>query len=87
MKTKKVPLRKCVVTKEQHPKQEMFRIVRTPENKVIVDLTGKANGHGAYLSKDLKVIDLAQKKKILDSVLEIKVEDTLYNELRELLKD
>lgn len=86
MVNKKVPLRKCVVTKEQHPKMEMFRIVRTPENNVIVDLTGKAKGHGAYISKDIKAIEMAQKKKILDGVLEIKVDDSLYDELKELLK-
>ena len=57
MVNKKIPLRKCVVTKEQHPKNEMFRIVRTNENEIIVDETanGKQKGHGAYLTKDLKV--------------------------------
>lgn len=34
IKVKKVPLRKCVVTNEQYPKMEMFRIVRTPEMKL-----------------------------------------------------
>ena len=88
MVNKKIPLRKCVVTKEQHPKNEMFRIVRTPENNIIIDDTasGKQKGHGAYLTKDLKVIDLAQKKHILDTALEIKVPDEIYDKLRELLK-
>ena len=52
MKTKKIPMRSCVVTKEKYPKMELVRVVRTPENDVIVDLTGKANGRGAYLKKD-----------------------------------
>ena len=86
MKEKKIPLRKCVVTKEQHPKQEMFRIVRTPENEVIIDPTGKAKGHGAYLLKNQKVIDLAEKKHILDDALEIKVSEEIYQSLRDLLK-
>lgn len=88
MKEKKIPLRKCVVTKEQHPKSEMFRIVRTPENEVVIDdsANGKLRGHGAYLTKDLKVIDLSQKKHILDAALEIKVSDEVYDKLRELLK-
>ena len=51
MKPKKVPLRKCVITNEQYPKMEMFRIVRTPENEVVIDLTGKVRGHGAYVCK------------------------------------
>ena len=83
---KKIPLRKCIVTKEQHPKNEMFRIVRTPENQVIIDPTGKAKGHGAYISKDLKVIELAKKKKVLDIALEIKVDDEVYELLKEQLK-
>ena len=44
LKVRKVPLRKCVATNEQHPKMEMFRIVRTPENEVVIDLTGKVRG-------------------------------------------
>ena len=55
MKTKKIPLRSCVVTREKLPKQELIRVVRTPEGSVIVDTTGKANGRGAYLKKDREV--------------------------------
>ena len=66
MKEKKIPLRKCVITGEQHPKGEMFRVVRTQDGNVVVDLTGKVRGHGAYVSKDKKVIELARKKKTLN---------------------
>ena len=72
MKTKKIPMRSCVVTKEKYPKMELVRIVRTPENEVIVDLTGKANGRGAYLKKDITVIEKAQKTKVLNSNKEYK---------------
>ena len=68
-KTKKVPLRKCVATNAQFPKKEMFRIVRTPEGEVKIDLTGKLNGHGAYLSKSMEAIELSRKKNILDRYL------------------
>ena len=50
MKTKKIPMRTCVITKEKLPKQELIRIVRTKEEKIIVDETGKANGRGAIES-------------------------------------
>ena len=63
---KKIPLRTCTVTKEKLPKQELIRVVRTPEGKIEIDLTGRLNGHGAYLKKDLSVIELAKKKKILN---------------------
>lgn len=87
MKVKKVPLRKCVVTNEQHPKMEMFRVVRTPEGNVILDLTGKARGHGAYVSKKKSAILASQKKKILDRHLEAPVPDSLYEELLNKLEE
>ena len=57
MKQRKIPLRTCVVTKESLPKQELLRIVRTPEKVVKVDETGKLNGKGAYIKKDLAVLE------------------------------
>ena len=86
MKTKKIPLRTCVVTKESLPKQELLRIVRTPEGNVIVDLTGKANGRGAYIKKDIEVLEKAKKSKVLERRLEIKIDDGVYDEIEEVLK-
>ena len=85
MKVKKIPMRSCVVTKEKLPKQELIRVVRTPEQQVIVDLTGKANGRGAYLKKDLIVFEKAKKSKVLDKILEIEVKDEIYEKLKETL--
>lgn len=87
MKVKKVPLRKCVVTNEQHPKMEMFRIVRTPENQVVIDLVGKVKGHGAYVCKKKSVIQMAMKKKLLNRHLEIEVPDTIFEELLKQLEE
>ena len=55
-KPKKIPMRKCVITGERFPKNELIRIVRTPEGNVVIDLKGKANGRGAYVSKSLAVV-------------------------------
>lgn len=79
---KKIPMRTCVITKEKLEKKQLIRIVRTPEKEVIVDLTGKANGKGAYLKLDLEVINKAEKSKALDRVLEVNVPKTIYDELR-----
>lgn len=87
VKIRKVPLRKCVATGEQHPKMEMFRIVRTPENEVVIDLTGKVRGHGAYLSKKKSAINLAKKKQILNHHLEIEVPEHIFEELLKLLEE
>ena len=83
-KVRKIPMRMCVVTREKFPKQELIRVVRT-DNGVIVDPTGKVNGHGAYLKKDLEVFEKAKKNKILDKILEVKVEEEVYDELNKLL--
>ena len=85
MKVKKIPMRSCVVTKEKLPKQELIRVVRTPNQEVIVDLTGKANGRGAYLKKDLVVFEKAKKSKVLNKILEIEVKDEIYEKLKETL--
>ena len=49
MKVKKVPLRSCIVTKERLEKRDLIRVVKTKEQEVLVDLTAKVNGRGAYL--------------------------------------
>lgn len=86
MKVKKTPMRSCVVTKEKYPKNELIRIVRTPENQVIIDLTGRANGRGAYLKNDLEVFKKAKKSKVLNRHLEIEITDSLFEELDKLNK-
>lgn len=85
MKERKPILRTCVVTKESLEKKDLFRIVRTPEKEVIIDLKGKANGRGAYLKKDKEVILKAKKNKILERQLEVEIPDSIYDELINLL--
>ena len=82
---KKIPMRTCVVTKEKLPKKELIRIVKTDDG-VIADETGKVNGHGCYIKRDLSVLELARDKKILESVLETEITDEVYENLKELIK-
>ena len=86
MKVKKIPLRTCVITREKLPKKELLRIVRTPEGKVIVDESGKMNGRGAYIKKDVTVLEQAKKKKILERHLECIIEESVYEDIEEKLK-
>ena len=86
MKQRKIPLRTCVVTKESLPKQELLRIVRTPEKVVKVDETGKLNGKGAYIKKDLAVLEKAMKSRILEKRLECKIEESVYEEIRNIIE-
>lgn len=82
MKMKKIPMRTCVITGEKLEKKELIRVVRTPEGEVNIDLTGKANGKGAYLKKDIEVINKAQKSNILGRKLEVEIPTSIYDELR-----
>ena len=81
MKVKKIPMRSCVVTNEKREKNDLLRVVRNNEGKVFVDDTLKANGRGAYLKKDKDVIEKARKSKALERHLEVKIEDSIYDEL------
>lgn len=86
MKVRKIPMRSCVITKEKLPKSELIRVVRTPLGEVIVDLTGKANGRGAYLKKDIEVFEKASKSKALNRYLEVEVKPEIFEQLKSLIK-
>ncbi len=86
MKVRKIPLRTCVVTKENLPKQELLRIVKNKEGEVKVDETGKLNGRGAYIKKDMAVLEQAIKTKILDKKLECEIGDNIYEELKKIIE-
>lgn len=83
---KKVPMRKCVATGEMKPKKELVRIVRSKEGEVSIDLTGKKSGRGAYLSKNKEAVLLAKKKNTLSNHLEVPINDSIYEELLELIE-
>ena len=85
MKTRKEIERTCVVTRETLRKDMLFRIVRTPEGNVEIDLKGKKNGRGAYLKKDKDVILKAQKNKILDKALNVEVPNNIYEDLLSMI--
>ena len=75
---KKIPMRRCVITREQFPKKELLRVVRTPEGNVEIDLTGKLNGRGAYLKKDIEVMKLAKKNGALNKALEVEIPEEFW---------
>ena len=78
-------MRTCVVTKEKCEKRDLVRIVKNKEGQVEIDLTGKKNGRGAYLKKDKEVFLKARNSKILDKVLEVDINEEIYEELNNLL--
>ena len=86
MKQKKIPLRTCVVTKEKLEKKDLLRVVKDNEGNVFVDETGKANGRGAYIKKDISVLEQAKKSKVLDRHLETTIDDEVYEELKNIIE-
>ena len=86
MKVKKIPLRTCVVTKESLPKKDLLRVVRMPDGKVVADETGKLNGRGAYIKRDLEVLEQAKKSKILAKKLECEIDDSVYESIRNIIE-
>lgn len=87
MKSKKVPMRSCVITREKLPKKELLRVVKTPDGKVLVDINGKMNGHGAYIKKDEMVLEKAKKSKMLEKILEVQIPVEVYDEISRIINN
>ncbi len=89
MKDRKIPMRTCAVTKLKEEKRNLLRVVRTPEGDVIVDTSehAKLNGRGVYVTKDLEVIDKAEKTKVLEKHLEVAIPSRIYGELRNIINN
>ena len=68
-KQKKIPQRKCIACQDRDAKRDLVRIVKNKEGQIFLDKTGKANGRGAYIKKDLSVLE--QAKKTMEASLEI----------------
>lgn len=83
---KKKPMRSCIVTLEKLEKKDLIRVVKNKDGEVFIDLSGKANGRGAYLKKDIDVINKCKKNKILDRKLEVVIPDSIYEELDSMVK-
>lgn len=67
-------------------KRELVRVVRTPEGEVLVDLTGKKSGRGAYVCPDENCLDLALKGDRLGKALEVRIEQSVAERLREEIR-
>lgn len=70
---KKIPLRQCVGCGEMKNKKEMIRVIKTAENEIVMDKTGKKNGRGAYLCNSKDCLETALKKKGLERSLKTSI--------------
>lgn len=82
---KKIPMRQCVGCGEMKPKKEMIRIIKTAEDEILLDTTGKKNGRGAYICPSLACLQQAGKNRGLERSLKAAVPkdilDTLMKEM------
>ena len=74
---RKIPERKCVGCTERRPKNELVRVLRTPEGEIGVDRTGKKSGRGAYLCRSSACFAKAVKARRLQTALECEIPDTV----------
>ncbi|CAH0119852.1 MULTISPECIES: YlxR family protein [unclassified Paenibacillus] len=83
MRPRKIPLRKCVACQQMMAKKELIRVVKTPQDEVLIDLTGKKAGRGAYLCGKLSCFKLAHKNRALDRALKHQVQPEIYTQLEQ----
>lgn len=81
VKTKKIPLRKSVVSNGQFPKKELLRIVYNKAGEISIDPTGKAQGRGAYIAIKNEEALQAKQKRVFDRVFQTSILDAFYDEL------
>ena len=86
-KQKKIPMRQCLGCNEHKPKKELIRVVRTPEGDIVLDLTGKRSGRGAYICYDLKCLKRARRSGRIESNLEVSIPEEIYDRMESELED
>ena len=79
---KKIPLRQCVGCGEMKGKKEMMRVLRTEENEICLDVTGKKNGRGAYICRSRECLLKARKNKGLERSFKMSIDQSVYESLQ-----
>ncbi len=82
---KKIPMRKCVGCGEMKEKKEMIRVIKTPEDEIVLDTTGRANGRGAYICNSADCLAKAIKNKGLERSLKSQIPEDVSARLKEEL--
>jgi len=78
---KKIPLRQCIGCGEMKNKKEMLRVLRTEDQGIILDTTGRKNGRGAYICPNPECMRRARKLKGLDKAFKMPIPDEIYDSL------
>ena len=83
---KKIPLRQCVGCSEMKGKKEMMRVLKTPEDEIVLDVTGKKNGRGAYLCKEAECFEKARKARRFEKSLSCRIDESVYEVMADELR-
>lgn len=87
MKVKKIPLRTCLGCRQSFPKKELLRVVKNAQGGIGFDITGRANGRGAYLCKKQECLAACLKSKALNRAFETNVPPEVYEQLKARLAE
>lgn len=87
MTNRKIPLRKCIGCNQMKDKRELVRIVKNKDGDISVDLTGKANGRGAYICKSEECLKKARKASRLERAFSSQISTDVYDKLQKEIKD
>ncbi len=83
---KKIPQRMCTGCGEMKPKKELVRVVKPKDGDIDIDLTGRANGRGAYICRNLSCLQAARKARRFERAFSCKIPDDVYDRMEEALK-
>ena len=85
MAERKIPMRKCTGCGQMFPKKELIRVILTPEDEVVLDLTGKKNGRGAYVCRSVECFRNAVKTKGFERALKAGIPQEVFDSLEKEL--
>ncbi len=83
---KKPSLRMCLCCREMMDKKELKRVVKTPEGKIMLDLSGKMNGRGAYICQKPECLKKLKKQKVLNKAFSAQIDDEIYDKIIEAVE-
>ena len=87
MANKKIPMRQCIGCGEMKPKKEMIRVIKTAEDEIILDTTGRKNGRGAYICPNAQCLKKAIKCKGLERSFKMPIPKDVYEMLTKEMEE
>ena len=87
MSVKKIPLRQCIGCGERKSKKEMIRVIKTAEDQILLDATGRKNGRGAYLCPSMECFKKAVKGRGLERSFKMAIPREVYETLEKEMEE